>query len=106
MRVECLAFVRVAKAQRHLQSVGDFKYVVGEKRPEVFVPQENGVIIPRVPNGIGGGGGVTAPIQISIDATGADRDGLMRVQQELINLRAQVPYLVRQQVSKRTQKGW
>lgn len=81
-------------------------YVVGEKRPEVFVPQENGVIIPRVPNGIGGGGGVSAPFQINIDATGADREGLMRVQQELVNLRAQVPYLVRSQVSKRTSKGW
>jgi tape measure domain-containing protein len=81
-------------------------YIVGEKRPEVFVPNQNGVIIPRVPNNMGGSGSVTAPIQINIDAKGADAQGLMRVQQELVNLRAQMPYLVRNQVSKRTQKGW
>ncbi len=27
-------------------------YIVGEKRPEVFVPQQNGHIVPRVPNGL------------------------------------------------------
>jgi tape measure domain-containing protein len=80
-------------------------YIVGEKRPEVFVPNQNGVIIPRVPTS-NGGGSITTPVNINIDATGADSDGLARVQQELVNLRAQVPYLVRQQVSKRTQKGW
>lgn len=81
-------------------------YLVGEKRPELFVPNQNGVIIPRVPNNIGNSSGINTPIQISIDATGADKDGLLRVQQELINLKAQVPYLVREQVKKRNQKGW
>lgn len=81
-------------------------YVVGEKRPELFVPTQNGVIIPRIPNAMGTSSGINTPIQISIDATGADRDGLMRVQQEIVNLRSQVPSLIRQQVSKRTQKGW
>ena len=32
-------------------------YVVGEKRPEVFVPSTAGYIMPRVPSGQGGGGG-------------------------------------------------
>lgn len=85
---------------------GGSPYIVGEKRPELFVPSQDGVIIPRVPTGMGGGGSVSTPIQINIDATGADNEGLARVQQELVNLRAQVPYLVRQQVSRRTQKGW
>lgn len=31
-------------------------YVVGEKRPEVFVPSTAGYIMPRVPSGQGGGG--------------------------------------------------
>lgn len=30
-------------------------YIVGEKRPELFVPNSNGTIIPSVPNGVGGG---------------------------------------------------
>jgi hypothetical protein len=37
-------------------------YIVGEKRPELFVPNENGMIWPALPNavsgGTGGGGGV------------------------------------------------
>jgi len=32
-------------------------YIVGEKRPELFVPDQNGTIVPRVPNGAGGSGG-------------------------------------------------
>lgn len=31
-------------------------YVVGEKRPELFVPSQNGTIVPKVPAGVGGGG--------------------------------------------------
>jgi uncharacterized protein YgiB involved in biofilm formation len=31
-------------------------YVVGEKRPELFVPSTAGYIMPRVPSGQGGGG--------------------------------------------------
>lgn len=30
-------------------------YIVGEKRPELFVPNSNGTIIPKVPTGAGGG---------------------------------------------------
>lgn len=42
-------------------------YIVGEKRPEVFVPSTSGTIIPRVPSQAGG-----APvINFSIDARGA-----------------------------------
>lgn len=47
-------------------------YIVGEKRPELFVPSENGYIMPYVPTGstssgaAGGGGGVqTAPINLN-----------------------------------------
>ena len=39
----------------------------------------------------GGGGGVTAPITIQIDAPGADAAGLARVQQQLGQLRAELP---------------
>ena len=31
-------------------------YIVGEKRPELFVPDSNGKILPSVPSSGGGGG--------------------------------------------------
>lgn len=81
-------------------------YVVGEKRPELFVPNQNGVIIPRIPEGMGSGSGINTPININIDATGADSAGLSRVQAELVKFRAEVPYLIRNQVQNRSRKGW
>lgn len=81
-------------------------YIVGEKRPEVFVPNQNGVIIPRVPTNMGSSSGTQVPISIQIDATGADKDGMMRLTQELVKLKAEIPYMVKQQVSNRSKKGW
>jgi len=51
-------------------------YIVGEKRPEVFVPDQNGRIIPRVPSmpdlsGMKAGGGNVFSPSFSIDARGA-----------------------------------
>lgn len=46
-------------------------YIVGEKRPELFVPNVSGTIVPRVPSG----GGVTY-----IDARGADQAALARLE--------------------------
>lgn len=46
----------------------------------------------------GGGGAVTVPISISIDARGADEAGLARVQQQLVQLRREVPALAVQGV--------
>ncbi len=46
-------------------------YIVGEKRPELFIPDVNGTIVPRVPSG----GGVTY-----IDARGADQVALARLE--------------------------
>lgn len=43
-------------------------YIVGEKRPELFVPSQNGVIIPKVPKT--GGGGVTVDARTNIQASG------------------------------------
>lgn len=37
------------------------------------------------------GGGVNAPVMISIDARGADREGLSRVERQLAKLRAELP---------------
>ena len=61
-------------------------YIVGEKRPELFVPNVSGTIIPKV-----GGGAVSAPVSISIDARGADQSGLARVERQLAALKAELP---------------
>ena len=52
-------------------------YVVGEKRPELFVPSENGTILPAVPGsgsggGWGGGGGSTMVEETIIVRIGED----------------------------------
>lgn len=57
-------------------------YIVGEKRPELFVPEQNGTILPRVPatatvgGGGVGGGGITN--HITIQVTSADPDAVVR----------------------------
>lgn len=57
-------------------------YIVGERRPELFVPDQNGTIVPRVPSipqGTAGGMQVTfAPV---IDARGADVAAVARLEQ-------------------------
>lgn len=54
-------------------------YIVGENRPELFVPSQNGVIMPRVPGPSSGGssGGGTARLYIHL--TGDDQDLVKRV---------------------------
>jgi len=68
-------------------------YIVGEKRPELFVPNQSGVIVPRVPElaSRSTGGGVSVSMPISIDATGADSAGLARVERQLAKLKAELP---------------
>lgn len=48
-------------------------YIVGEKRPELFVPDQNGTIIPRVPqiSSSRGGGGSPQPMVIRVEVSGA-----------------------------------
>lgn len=81
-------------------------YVVGEKRPELFVPNQDGVIIPRLPSSTSSSGNISTPVQISIDARGADGEGMIRVEQQLIKLKAELPYVIRSEVQKRQKKGW
>jgi hypothetical protein len=60
-------------------------YVVGEKRPELFVPEENGTIVPYVPGaaqmtaaGLGGGGGGSTTLVIQSGGSAMD-DLLVKV---------------------------
>lgn len=80
-------------------------YIVGEKRPEVFVPTQSGVIIPKVPNSFGSEN-TNVPISISIDAKGADQAGIARLQAQLNQLKAEIPSVVKSVTQKRVKKGW
>jgi hypothetical protein len=53
-------------------------YIVGEKRPELFVPKVPGTIVPRV-----GGGGPTFNFAPVIDARGADVAAVARLEQSM-----------------------
>ncbi|MBP0439582.1 tape measure protein [Tianweitania sediminis] len=81
-------------------------YIVGEKRPELFVPNQSGHIVPRIPAALGksAGGAISAPVNITIDARGADREGLARVEQQVAKLKAELPAHVINTV-RQAQKG-
>ncbi len=69
--------------------------IVGERGPEPVIGTSRGAMV--LPNRtlregvVGGGGGISAPVSISIDATGADPAGLARVQQQLTALERSLP---------------
>ena len=46
-------------------------YIVGERRPELFVPNRSGTILPSVPTG----GGTTNIVNVSVDASGSAVQG-------------------------------
>jgi len=57
-------------------------YVVGEKRPELFVPNRSGMILPRVGSAAGSRGQTFAPVY-QINAAGADSGTVARIQSVL-----------------------
>jgi hypothetical protein len=60
-------------------------YVVGEKRPELFVPRTSGTIIPNIPSIQHGGsaGSTSITYAPTIDARGADSAAVARIQDTL-----------------------
>ncbi len=60
-------------------------YIVGERRPELFVPETSGTIIPRVPSGRGGGSG-SQRVVVEFDFKGADED-LVRMFRRAVRVR-------------------
>lgn len=57
-------------------------YVVGERRPELFVPSVGGRIVPTIPDGGGGGGGsvtIHAPISYHGPGGRADAEEMARI---------------------------
>ncbi|NYG47588.1 hypothetical protein GGD67_005069 [Bradyrhizobium sp. IAR9] len=65
--------------------------IVGENGPELVNLPRGSQVIPNNVLRNGMGGGVSAPVTISIDARGADREGLARVQAQLAQLEAELP---------------
>lgn len=66
-------------------------YIVGEKRPELFVPNVSGRIIPKVP----GGGSTSINFAPVINAPGADKAELAAVRRDLARMRAELPSTVK-----------
>lgn len=69
-------------------------YVVGERGPEMIVPSSASYVIPNHQLGSAAGqsrASVTVPIEITIDARGADEAGLARVEKQIAQLRREVP---------------
>ena len=61
-------------------------YIVGEKRPELFVPNVSGTIIPKVP-----GGSTSINFAPVINAPGADKSELAAVRRDLARMKAELP---------------
>lgn len=72
--------------------------LVGEQGPEIVNLPRGAEVIPNheLPSMMGGG--ISVPISIAIDATGADAAGLARLQAELASLKADLPARVVQAV--------
>lgn len=71
-------------------------YIVGEKRPELFVPSTSGRIIPSVPKmpTAMSAGGITVNFNPVIDARGADPAAITRLSGELAKMKAELPSTV------------
>lgn len=64
-------------------------YLVGERRPELFVPNVDGVIEPSV-NGRRGGGSASPAVNLTINAPGATAETVAMIRRELLNAAPQI----------------
>ncbi|WMT90160.1 phage tail length tape measure family protein [Pelagibacterium sp. H642] len=81
-------------------------YIVGEKRPELFIPDQNGTIVPSVPTlpSIGGGGATSVTFAPVIDARGADVAAVARLEQVVARQQAEFDVRVQRIVRSRGKK--
>src|SRR5690606_24081523 len=87
-------------------------YIVGEKRPEIFVPDQGGTIIPRVPNpsdisrmqGANDNQSASFTFAPVIDARGADVAAVARLEQVVQRQQAEFEGRVKQIVKGRGHK--
>lgn len=73
--------------------------IVGEKGPELVNLPRGSQVVPNHQIGSAmSGDTITAPVTVNIDATGADAAGLRRVEQQVADLKANLPMLTVQAV--------
>ena len=58
-------------------------YIVGERQPELFVPNRSGTILPSVPSRASGGDSITNIVNVSVDASGSSVQGNQADSQQL-----------------------
>lgn len=76
----------------HFNDAPRFHSGIGPGEKAAIIRNDESVLTPGQMKAVGGAGGsVTAPVYITIDATGADPAGLARVQQQLATLKAELP---------------
>jgi hypothetical protein len=68
-------------------------YIVGERRPELFVPGQSGTIVPQVPTG---GGEVAVDVRVHVDQDGNWRAAVQKIADKRVH--AQTPGIVSQSV--------
>lgn len=90
-------------------------YIVGEKRPELFVPEQNGTIVPKLPTAPkmqklsparSGGDTISLTYTPNIDARGADQAAVDRLESGLARTNAEFEARVIKIVRDRPKKGW
>jgi hypothetical protein len=75
--------------------------IIGEQGPErMFVPKGAQILPNGTPRPDNDNGSVNAPVNIHIDATGADAAGLARVQQQLASMQRMLPNMIVTTVTK------
>ncbi|AKR55701.1 putative tail length tape measure protein [Devosia sp. H5989] len=85
-------------------------YIVGEKRPELFVPNQSGTIVPRVPTmasvpSMPGGPSGDVNISYVIDARGVDASVVGRLRTELEQHKQMLVPTVRNEIMRRQKWG-
>jgi hypothetical protein len=94
-------------------------YIVGERRPELFVPNQSGTILPKLPSmpslpttpnlaGISSqnnSGNVTVNFSPTIDARGADIEAVARIDQSLAKLKNEFSARVVQAIRQNNRAG-
>lgn len=87
-----LNFLTGARANGGPVSAGG-AYLVGERGPEIVVPNQSGMVIP---NNLARtvGGGVNAPVNVTIHAPGADAGGMAALTREVSMLKATLPSVI------------
>lgn len=82
------SFIKGKRAMGGPVSAGK-AYLVGERRPELFVPNVDGVIEPSV-NGRRGGGSASPAVNLTINAPGATAETVAMIRRELLNAAPQI----------------